>query len=156
VCEKPFCLFLPWYRKTSGKVIRKESPKIWIHRAFWLEFSLSACWWKTIMSQEWRCILVIPALGRLRQEDLGFEANQEYTGRPHLKKKKRTLWFPLGVSWLSRNVLQIKMLISKLAGKRTGDELCILCLCGWVCVGIHAPWNPALIDLEVVCVAIGN
>jgi hypothetical protein len=35
---------------------------------------------------------VIPALGRLRHEDLQLEASLDYMVRPSLKKKKSALW----------------------------------------------------------------
>jgi hypothetical protein len=36
----------------------------------------------------WWCTLIIPALGRLGQQDLKFKASLGYVARPHLKKNK--------------------------------------------------------------------
>jgi hypothetical protein len=40
-------------------------------------------------NQEWWCTPVIPAFGRLRQEDLEFKANVGYIVSPCLKKPKK-------------------------------------------------------------------
>jgi hypothetical protein len=37
----------------------------------------------------WRCIPIIPVLGRLRQEDGGFETSLDYIVRCCLKKEKK-------------------------------------------------------------------
>jgi hypothetical protein len=50
-------------------------------------------------------MLVIPALGRLRQEDLEFKASLGYiqSGRPCLKKKKKYIYICIYVGvWLKR------------------------------------------------------
>jgi hypothetical protein len=50
-----------------------------LQKNFWLHASRSWEWWYTY---------AIPALRRLRQEDLKFKASLGYTARPHLKRKK--------------------------------------------------------------------
>jgi hypothetical protein len=53
--------------------------------------STSGIWFRYLKSarvQVWWCTPVISALGRLKQEDLEFEANLDYRVRPCLKKKK--------------------------------------------------------------------
>jgi hypothetical protein len=55
--------------------------------------STSGIWFRYLKSarvQVWWCTPVISALGRLKQEDLEFEANLDYRVRPCLKKKKKS------------------------------------------------------------------
>jgi hypothetical protein len=39
----------------------------------------------------WWCMSIIPALGRLRQEDHKFKVSLGYIGSPSLKKKKKSV-----------------------------------------------------------------